>query len=151
MFSFSNILQSRSWNSKMSVSVGQISWSTNIENFCFSFVDWFQDSWVENWSLSSWVYSNKKNHISILNHLNLRIEQIVRSEIVRQIKGILSSKFIIEAVQRVEEIFETLNILDTFKLSNTSNNIFSVNFINSWSDYWENVLPLLLNKVSSFS
>lgn len=55
----------------MSVGVGEISWSSDVVYFCLFLVNCFKDSGVEDWSLSSWVDSDKEDGISILNHLDL--------------------------------------------------------------------------------
>lgn len=66
----------------MGVGIGEIGGGAYVKDFSFIFIDGFEDSRVEYWRFGSRVDSNKQDDVGILDHFDLRVEQIVRAEIV---------------------------------------------------------------------
>lgn len=127
----------------MDIRVGEICGSTDAEHFSFIFIDGFKDARVEDWSFSPGVDTDKQNHISIFDHFDLRIEQVVGTEIVWQGEVASFSELIIKAVEGVKEVLEGLNILDTLKLADSAGYIFSLDLVDPSCDHCQSILPSL--------
>lgn len=135
MFSWCDIVEGGGWVSEVSISVSKICRGANAQYFCLLFIDGLENAWVEYWSFSSRIDSNQKDQISIFYHFNLRVEQIVSSEMVGKCQIVVLSEFIVEAVQGIEEIFQCLYVFNALELSNSTGDIFTFNFVNPWSDH----------------
>ena len=81
----------------------------------------------------------------------MRVEKIVGSEVVRNVEVGSLSEFIVEAVESIQEIFQSLDIFNTFELSNSTSNIVAVYFINFGSNESKSIFPFVLCEVSSVS
>ena len=115
----------------MGVGVGQISWSADAVNFCFLLVYGLENAGIQVRGLSSRVDSNKENGISIFDHFNLGVEEEVRSEVVRDRKVGSLPEIIVETIEGIQEIFQSLDVLNALELANTTGDVFAINFVNS--------------------
>jgi hypothetical protein len=131
--------------------VGEIGWCSDAEYFGFLFVDGLENTGIENRSLKPWVDSYKQNNVSIFDHFNLGVEKVVSSEVVGNVEVSIMSELIVEAVECVEEIFQRLNVLNTFEFSYSAGNIVTIYLFNFGSDVSQSIFPIIFSKISSFS
>jgi hypothetical protein len=96
----------------MGVLVSEICWCTDAEDFSFLFIDCFEDARVEYRGLSTGVYSYKENEVCIFNGLDLRVEEIVCAEVVRNVEGVSLPELIVETIECIKEIFHCLYIFN---------------------------------------
>jgi hypothetical protein len=82
---------------KMSVTISEISWCTNAVNLSL-LVDSLKNTRVEHWCFSSGVDSNQQNEISVFNVLDLRVEEVIRPEVVAEGEVVVLAELIVEAV-----------------------------------------------------
>lgn len=150
MISWINWFEDACTTAEMSIGIGEISRSSNIINFGLLLINCLQDAWIEYWRLSPRIDSNKEDEISILNSLNLRVEQVVWSKVVVEVKRPVLSELVVEGVEWVEEIFQCLDILHTLELSNSTRHIFPFHLINPRSNHGESVFPTLFCEISPF-
>jgi len=134
----------------MSVAVGEVSRSAHTEYLGLLLVDGLQDAGVEDRGFSAGVDTNQKDHISVLNHFNLGVEQIVGPEVVGQGEAVGLSELVVEGVEGVEKIFEGLDVLHTLELADPAGDILAVHFVNPRSYHRQGVLPILLREVCAF-
>ena len=135
----------------MSVVVGEIGWCTNVEYFGLFLVDGLEDTRVEHRGLKSWVDSNQQNDVSVFDHFDLRVEQIVGSEVVGHVEVGIVSELVVEAVESVEEVLQGLDVLYTFELSDSASDIVAIYLIDLGSNDSQGILPIILSKIGSFS
>ena len=135
----------------MGIGVGQVSWSADGINFCFLLVYSLENAGVQDRSFGSRVDSHEKNGISIFNHFNLGVEEEIGSEVVGDGKVGSLPEIIVETIEGIQEIFQSLDILNALELANATGDVFAVNFINSRCDHGHDIFPTLLSKISSFS
>ena len=124
-----NLRQNRCAVAQMSIPVGEVSRSTDVEHPRSLLVDSLQNPGIQNRCLSSGIDSDEEDGICVLDALDLGVEEVVGPEIVGKGEVVARSELVVEAVEGVEEVLKSLDVFNTLELSNSRRDVLPLHLV----------------------